>query len=146
MSDKSGNSSKDNNMYLSVSSRAASAYNRVGLETGVQSADPHELINMLFNGLLDTLVVAKGAMERQDIAAKGKAISKAVRLLDEGLKAALSPAGGELSANLGNLYDYCIRRLTHANIHNDAEAIEEVRALIDPIADSWRTIRSAATQ
>jgi len=133
-------------MYLSVSSRAASAYNRVGLETGVQSADPHELINMLFNGLLDTLVVAKGAMERQDIAAKGKAISKAVRLLDEGLKAGLSPAGGQLSVNLGNLYDYCIRRLTHANIHNDIEAVEEVRSLIDPIADSWRTIRSAATQ
>ena len=133
-------------MYLSVSSRAASAYNRVGLETGVQSADPHELINMLFNGLLDTLVVAKGAMERQDIAAKGKAISKAVRLLDEGLKAGLSPAGGELSVNLGNLYDYCIRRLTHANIHNDVAAIEEVRGLIDPIADSWRTIRPAATQ
>jgi len=133
-------------MYLSVSSRAASAYNRVGLETGVQSADPHELINMLFNGLLDTLVVAKGAMERQDIAAKGKAISKAVRLLDEGLKAGLSPAGGELSVNLGNLYDYCIRRLTHANIHNDVAAIEEVRGLIDPIADSWRTIRPAPTQ
>ena len=146
MSDKSGNSHKGNNMYLSVSSRAASAYNRVGLETGVQSADPHELINMLFNGLLDTLVVAKGAMERQDIAAKGKAISKAVRLLDEGLKAGLSPAGGQLSVNLGNLYDYCIRRLTHANIHNDIEAVEEVRSLIDPIADSWRTIRSAATQ
>jgi flagellar protein FliS len=146
MSDKSGNSSKDNNMYLSVSSRAASAYNRVGLETGVQSADPHELINMLFNGLLDTLVVAKGAMERQDIAAKGKAISKAVRLLDEGLKAGLSPAGGELSVNLGNLYDYCIRRLTQANIHNDVQAVEEVRGLIEPIADSWCTIRSAATQ
>lgn len=133
-------------MYLSVSSRAASAYNRVGLETGVQSADPHELINMLFNGLLDTLVVAKGAMERQDLAAKGKAISKAVRLLDEGLKAGLSPAGGQLSVNLGNLYDYCIRRLTHANIHNDVEAVEEVRNLIDPIAESWRTIRPSANQ
>jgi flagellar secretion chaperone FliS len=91
-------------------------------------------------------VVAKGAMERQDIAAKGKAISKAVRLLDEGLKAGLSPAGGELSVNLGNLYDYCIRRLTQANIHNDVQAVEEVRGLIEPIADSWRTIRSAATQ
>lgn len=133
-------------MYLSVSSRAASAYNRVGLETGIQGADPHELINMLFNGLLDTLVVAKGAMERQDVAAKGKAISKAVRLLDEGLKAGLSPAGGELSVNLGKLYDYCIRRLTHANIHNDVEAVEEVRGLIDPIADSWRAIRPANTQ
>jgi flagellar protein FliS len=143
MSDKSGNSSKDNNMYLSVSGRAASAYNRVGLETSVQGADPHELINLLFNGLLETLTVARGAMEREDIAAKGRAITKAVRLLDEGLKGGLSPEGGELSVNLGNLYDYCILRLTQANIHNDVKALDEVRGLIEPIAESWRAIRPA---
>lgn len=130
-------------MYLSVSGRAASAYNRVGLETSVQGADPHELINLLFNGLLETLTVARGAMEREDIAAKGRAITKAVRLLDEGLKGGLSPEGGELSVNLGNLYDYCIRRLTQANIHNDVKALDEVRGLIEPIAESWRAIRPA---
>lgn len=129
-------------MYLSVNNRAAAAYTRVGVTTSVQSADPHELINLLFNGLLETLNTAKGAMEREDLEGKGKAISKAVRLLDEGLKAALSPAGGELTANLTNLYSYCIRRLTEANLHNDVSAIEEVHNLITPVADSWKAIRT----
>lgn len=133
-------------MYLPINSRAASAYTRVGVTTSVQSADPHELINLLFNGLLETLNTAKGAMEREDIAAKGKAISKAVRLLDEGLKAALSPEGGELTTNLTNLYNYCIRRLTEANVHNNVAAIEEVRGLIEPVADSWKAIRGQANQ
>jgi flagellar protein FliS len=75
------------------------------------------------------------------VAAKGRAITKAVRLLDEGLKAALNPDGGELSVNLGNLYDYCIRRLTEANLHNDVAAVDEVKRLIEPVADGWRAIR-----
>lgn len=133
-------------MYLSINNRAASAYNRVAVSTSVQSADPHELINLLFNGLIDTLNAAKGAMERQDISAKGKAISKAVRLLDEGLKSALSPEGGQLTVNLTNLYDYCIRRLTLANSRNDVEGIDEVRNLIEPVAESWRAIRNTVTQ
>lgn len=129
-------------MYLSINNRAASAYNRVAVSTSVEGADAHELINLLFTGLIDTLNAAKGAIEREDIGAKGKAISKAVRLLDEGLKASLNPEGGELSTRLGTLYAYCIRRLTEANIHNDVTAVDEVRGLIEPIADSWKSIRN----
>lgn len=144
--DKNNNRVKDNTMYLSVNNRVASAYTRVGVATSVQSADPHELVNLIFNGLLETLNAAKGAMERQDVPTKGKAISKAVRLLDEGLKAALSPEGGELTHNLTNLYNYCIRRLTEANIHNEVSGIEEVQSLIEPVAESWRSIRNQVTQ
>ena len=133
-------------MYTSVNTRAATTYTRVGVATSVQSADPHELINLLFNGLLETLNLAKGAMERKDIATKGKAISKAVRLLDEGLKAALNPAGGELTNNLTNLYNYCIRRLTEANLHNEVAAIDEVHNLISPVADGWRAIRISSDE
>jgi flagellar protein FliS len=133
-------------MYLSINNRAASAYTRVGVETSVQGADAHELINLLFNGLLQTLTQAKGAMEREDIPAKGKAISKAVRLLDEGLKGSLSPEGGELTQNLTQLYDYAIRRLTEANIRNDVQAVDEVRRLIEPVADSWKAIRGQVEQ
>lgn len=133
-------------MYLSINNRAASAYTRVGVETSVQGADAHELINLLFSGLLQTLTQAKGAIERQDLAAKGKAIGKAVRLLDEGLKASLSPEGGELTQNLTHLYDYSIRRLTEANIRNDVQAVEEVRRLIEPVAESWKAIRTQVNQ
>lgn len=128
-------------MFLSVNSRAASAYSRVGVQTGVDGADPHELINLLFNGLMQSLSQAKGALERGDIPTKCQALSKSVRLLDEGLRSVLNPAGGELTDNLNRLYEYCIRRLTEANLHNDIARIDEVKSLIEPIADGWRGIR-----
>jgi flagellar protein FliS len=145
-SDKESISAKDSSMYVPINNRSASAYSRMGATTSVQGANPHELINLLFNGLLESLNLARGAMERGETAVKGQAISKSVRLLDEGLKAGLNPQGGELSVNLGNLYDYCIRRLTEANARNDLAAIDEVRKLIEPVADSWKAIRPEATE
>lgn len=129
-------------MFLSVNNRASNTYSRVGLETRVQSADPHGLIVMLFDGILECLNLAQGALEREDTASKGKAIGKAVRLIDEGLKAALSPDGGEITVNLSRLYDYCVVRLTQANLHSDIQAINEVRSLIAPVAESWKAIRT----
>lgn len=134
----------DNNMYLSVNSRAASAYSSVAVDARVKVATPHELITMLYDGLLDSLAGAQGAMRRNDTAAKGKAINKCILLLGEGLKGGLSPEGGELTSNLSNLYDYCIVRLTQANAGKDEAAIEEVRSLIVTVADGWKSISNTA--
>lgn len=128
-------------MYTAPSLRTVNAYTRQATATRVAAANPHELIAMLFEGLDQSLLAAQGALERGDIPAKAAAISKAVQLLDEGLKAALDPKGGELSERLGALYDYCIRRLTEANLYNDRARIEEVRRLITPVADAWNQIR-----
>lgn len=133
-------------MYLPIYNRAASAYTRVGVETSVSSADPHELINLLFNGLFETLALAQAAMARNDIATKGRYLSKATRLIGEGLKGGLSPEGGELTRNLSALYDYCTSRLVEANLKNDSSLIDEVRALIEPVAEGWRSIRSQTNE
>lgn len=132
-------------MFTSVNSRAAAAYKRVAADTGVQTADPHQLVSLLFDALLQSLHRARGAMQAGDVAAKGMAIGKAVRLLEEGLKAGLNmEQGGELAQNLRGMYGYCIVRLTHANLHNDAAALIEVNELIAPLADSWQSIKGAA--
>jgi flagellar secretion chaperone FliS len=131
-----------NTMFTSVTSRAAAAYQRVATETSVQGADPHQLVGLLFDALLQSLASARGSLARQDVAAKGAAIGKAVRILEEGLKAGLNPRqGGEVAANLRQLYDYCIVRLTQANLHNDDTALAEVARLIEPVADAWQRIR-----
>ena len=127
-------------MFTPVNHRATNAYSQVAVNARVAVATPHELIDMLYDSLLTTLAQAKDATERKDIPTKGKAIVKAVRLLEEGLKGGLSPLGGELAANLRNLYDYCVRRLTYANIYNDVAAIEEVSRLIQPVAEGWKGI------
>jgi flagellar protein FliS len=129
-------------MFTSVNSRAAAAYKRVATDTVVQTADPHQLVSLLFDALLQSLARARGALEAGDVAAKGEAIGKAVRILEEGLKAGLNmEQGGELAQNLRGLYGYTVTRLTHANLHNDAAALTEVIELIKPVTDSWQSIR-----
>ncbi|EKN6352612.1 flagellar export chaperone FliS [Yersinia enterocolitica] len=117
------------------------AYAQVGLESGVMSASPHQLIVMLFDGAQSALVRARILMNQGDIPAKGAALSKAINIIENGLSASLDmEKGGELAENLSALYDYMSRRLLHANLHNDEQAITEVLALLDNIADAWRQI------
>ena len=64
-----------------------------------------------------------------------------IRILEEGLRAPLDlEKGGEIAANLHQLYDYSVLRLTQGNRHNDTAALEEVARLIEPIAESWKLI------
>ncbi|AKF38658.1 flagellar export chaperone FliS [Yersinia enterocolitica] len=117
------------------------AYAQVGLESGVMSASPHQLIVMLFDGAQSALVRARILMNQGDIPAKGAALSKAINIINNGLSAGLNmEKGGELAENLSALYDYMSRRLLHANLHNDEQAITEVLALLENIADAWRQI------
>ncbi len=128
-------------MFTPVSARAASAYKRVGAQTSVEGAGPHQVICLLFEALLQSLNAARGALSRGDIEVKGQAIGKAVRILEEGLKAALDvEAGGDLAVNLRGVYNYSILRLTTANLKNDLSLIEEVNQLIVPVFDAWKSI------
>jgi flagellar secretion chaperone FliS len=133
-------------MFTSVNTRSASVYKRVAVETGVQAADSHRLVGMLFDGLLQAVATARGAMERGDLVVKGEQIGKAVRIVEEGLKAGLDPAGGEMAQNLRALYAYSVRRLTEANLRNDPAALAEVATLIEPVAQAWQDIRGQALQ
>ncbi|MEG0225112.1 MAG: flagellar export chaperone FliS [Comamonas sp.] len=131
-------------MYTPVSSRAANAYRQIGVQSGIDGATPHQLVQMLFDGLLQSLNAARGALQRGEIENKGTHIGKSVRILEEGLKGALNPVqGGELAVNLGTLYDYCITRLTMANLRNDLALVEEVVGLIEPVAQGWKEMGQA---
>ena len=123
----------------------ANAYRQVGVETGVAGATPHRLVQMLFDGFIDALAQARGAMRAGQIEQKGRAIGRALRIIDEGLKASLNiDAGGELAADLNDLYAYTSLRLMQANRRNDEEALEECRRLIEPLREAWAQIGNAA--
>jgi len=80
-------------------------------------------------------------MQRGDMQAKGVHLGQAVQIVGEGLKASLNrEQGGELAQNLNALYDYCMRQLTLANLHNDVKPVDEVIALIEPVARGWKEI------
>jgi len=132
-------------MFTSVSSRSAAAYQRVSIETAVSEASPHQLVNMLLEGLLRNIGSARAALKRGDIATKGVQINKAVRIIDEALKPALDLAkGGDIAANLNGLYGYCSLRLTEANLRNDDAALADVIRVIEPLADGWKRMGESA--
>ncbi|MGR9051534.1 MAG: flagellar export chaperone FliS [Gammaproteobacteria bacterium] len=123
-----------------LNNRAMNQYKQVGTRVSADSADPHQLIVMLFDGALERIAVAKGAMVRNDIELKGQKIGRAIAIID-GLKAALdSEKGGEIAENLFDLYGYMQRRLFDANTENDAAILDEVSGLIREIRDAWVAI------
>lgn len=119
---------------------AARAYVNVGLETGVANAHPHRLIQMLFDGALLAVARAKSAMASGNITARGAAISKAIQIIDEGLKASLVDTGTELAGNLRALYEYMSCRLLVASLKNDSAALDEVTRLLSEIKEAWNAI------
>ncbi len=119
-------------------------YQQVNRETAVVDADPHRLIQMLLEGGLERLAVARGCIERNDIQGRNHFIGKAIDIIG-GLRGVLDlEQGGELAANLDNLYDYMQRRLFDANRHNSAEYLDEVVNLLKTVKDGWDGIRDQA--
>ena len=127
---------------------AISAYQRIGIETGIESADPHKLILMLFEGAQEALARARMHMQHNEIAEKGQMISKAIMIIDHGLKASLDMnAGGDLAVKLQALYDYMAYRLLVANIQNNLEIINEVGKLLSELHGAWQEIgKTSETQ
>ena len=122
-------------MFSSSGFNRANAYRQVGAHSGVENASPHALIQMLFEGLFQSLNAARGAMERGEIEEKGRHLGKAVRILQEGLAAGLDlDKGGELAGNLKLLYDYSVKQLTHANDHHDVCQSEVALGMLPPVA------------
>lgn len=114
-----------------------SAYRSVAVHSGVDAADPHRLITMLMDGALERLATARGALDHGDAEAKNRLIHRAVAIVDE-LRASLNvQAGGQIAANLADLYDYCGRQLVRANLENRGELLDEVGHLLREIRGAW---------
>lgn len=128
-------------MFGSSQSYGVNAYSKVGMETGVISASPHKLIIMLFDGALEALVLAAQHMKNGEIAAKGRSISKAIAIIENGLRASLDKkVGGDIAASLDALYEYMSNRLIQSNLHNQEEYLLEVQTLLRDLKASWESI------
>ncbi|WP_415054072.1 flagellar export chaperone FliS [Halopseudomonas sp.] len=120
---------------------AMKQYQTVNVNAQVSEADPHRLIQMLMEGGLQRIVQAKGAMQFNNVQLKGELIGKAIGIIG-GLREALDFAkGGEVAANLDNLYAFMIQRLSIANLKNDSAILDEVAALLRDVKEGWDGIR-----
>jgi len=112
-------------------------YQNTSTQTGIVGASPHRLIQMLFEGALDKIAIARGAMERNNIELKGRHISWAIRIIG-GLQSSLNlEIGGELAANLDKLYEYMSLKLVEANAENSIDKLNEVSKLLNNIKEGW---------
>lgn len=129
----------------SSSSGFAGTYRQIGVQTGVGSASPHQLVLMLYDGYNDSVNDARVAMKAGQMEAKGKAIGRALRIVDEGLKASLDvKAGGALAENMMAVYAYVLRRLSQANLSNNPQLLDECLRVMEPLRSAWVAIRPNA--
>jgi flagellar protein FliS len=95
---------------------------------------------MLYQGARAAIAQARLCLAQDKIAERGQAISKAIQIINDGLKASLNKeAGGELSANLDRLYDYLVRTLLRANLNADDPLLEHADKLLGNLAEAWQT-------
>jgi flagellar secretion chaperone FliS len=124
-----------------LSASAARAYADVGLETGVTAANPHRLIVMLYDGAIEAIGDARTHIANGAQALKGAAISRAIGIIEQGLRTSLDlDRGASIAHQLDELYDYMARRLLVGSLRNDAAALAEVAALLTDLRSAWHTI------
>ena len=123
------------------SRNSAHAYAKVGLETGVIAANPHQLIVMLYEGAELAVRMAIRHMNEGDLAKKSAAITKASTIILDGLRAALDlQQGGDLALQLDELYAYMNKRLMLAHINNQTAPLDEVLGLLRELHGAWQQI------
>lgn len=121
--------------------KPTAAYEQVSVDSAVQSANPHRLVLLLFQGAESGVALARESIKINDIPAKAKAISKVIDIINNGLLASLDMSvGGSLAEKLAALYEYMSLRLTRANLKNDLDALNEVALLLAEIRSAWEEI------
>ena len=120
--------------------RAIQSYGSVHAAASIGGVPGVQLTQMLFDGLVDSLMAARGHIEHRAIRQKADQLARAGRIV-LGLQSTLDfDRGGDIARNLNELYSYVTRRLLHINGHNDLEALDEVTSLIRDIRDAWNTL------
>ena len=123
--------------------RDANAYAKVGVESGILAASPHQRIVMLFDSYQASIRIARLHLQAGHIAEKGQAITKAINIVSQGLRASLDlEQGGEIAVQLDQLYDYVVRVLLRANLNNDETALTTAATLLENVAAAWLAIGS----
>ncbi len=122
----------------SRAARTAGAYASVGLESEVLGATPERLISLLFRGALTATAQARLHMGNGRTAERGQSISKAIDIVETGLKASVDPErGGDVARHLIAAYELIVRNLLQANLNNDPSKLESAEKLLSDLADAW---------
>jgi len=124
-----------------LNQKGVNGYAKVGVETGVLAASPVKLIVMLYDGAISACHNAVASMQRREIEQKGVMLSKAIMIVESGLRLSLDKkAGGEIAESLDALYAYMTGRLAVANVRNEPAPVQEVIKLLLDLKGAWEAI------
>lgn len=129
--------------------KGLNAYKQVGIRDQLGTADPYEVIQMLMQGGIDRMVMAKSAIDNQDYSAKSEHISRAIAIVSA-LNDSLRPVenGEEIINNLGSLYDFIIEQLSEASVENSSTKVNDCQKILATIKEGWdgipRNVRESA--
>ena len=112
------------------------------LESRVLSADPIELVNMLYQGCMQAVREARLHLAEGRIAERSREITKACQIVIELAVSLDHERGGEISRRLALLYDYMHRRLLEANMRQSDEPLADVLGLLSTLSEGWEGIRT----
>ncbi|MCQ9081583.1 flagellar export chaperone FliS [Vibrio harveyi] len=113
------------------------SYQQVDLDAQAASANPHQLVVMLIDGLLDEVERIRGHLAANRLAEKGASINKCMNILI-GLSSALDEEnGGEITDNLRQLYDFCQVELFYTSVQNDTSRLDNVERVMGNIREGW---------
>jgi flagellar protein FliS len=132
------------NMLGRARSSNLAAYQSAAAHGGVAASDPHRLIVMLMDGAMERIVTARGCMQRNETSEKARLINRAVSIIGELRNSLDLRGGGQIAANLAELYEYICRRLLRATTENRVEMLDEVGALLQEIRSAWLAIAPEA--
>ncbi len=125
---------------LSQNNSGVAAYQSIGAQSSIETADRHQLVEMLYTGAISRINLARSHMDMGNVSNKGKTIGNVIAIVEELRRTLNMEEGGELAANLHDLYEYMKSRLLQANLKNDPAILDEVKGLLEKLLDGWRNI------
>lgn len=105
-----------------------------------ETASPHKLISLLYNAAVTNIQRAIRVIDEQKSEEANKFILKAQEIVLELMACLNFEQGGDIAANLREIYFYCSNQLMQANIHKDTKLLREVEGIIDNLRQAWQEI------
>jgi len=118
-------------------------YQSISVESGINTADPHTIISMLFDGIFKSLSITRGAIERKDLSIKSSQLNKAISILRSLQDSLDTESQPKISEVFYDLYTYCIDRLMEVSASLNCSILDDVVDLLKPVADAWKEISEA---